>query len=172
MKFLKYLSVFLLLGCGSPKVVFDYDTKTNFNQYKTFDFFEDIGEGLNELDVKRIRFELTGLLRKNGLEHSETPDFYINVISKVTENNSRNTIGVGVGGSNRNIGVGISGGIPLGGGKLNQQLTIDFVESKNNKLIWQAISESSIKEQTTPEERNLYYRKILAKVLEGYPPKK
>ncbi|TYP97992.1 uncharacterized protein DUF4136 [Tenacibaculum adriaticum] len=172
MKKLKYLLLLTIVACSSPKVVYDYDSKMNFNQYKTFDFFEDAGKGLNELDLKRITAEISQNLNKKGLRHSNTPDFYINILSKTREVQSRNTVGIGVGGGRRNVGFGISGGIPISSKKLNQQLTIDFVESKENQLIWQAILESEINEQTSPQERDVHYKKIIGKILAGYPPKK
>ncbi|MDY0780108.1 DUF4136 domain-containing protein [Tenacibaculum sp. IB213877] len=168
----KFLVLFLLMACSSPKIVYDYDVKTNFSQYKTFDFFEDVGEGLNELDVKRIVFEVEKNLNEQGFKKSDNPDFYINVISKFSEVTSRNSLGIGIGSGGRNVGWGVSGGIPINQAKLRQQLTIDFVESESNDLFWQGISESTINEQTTPQERDVYYQNLIQKIIKGYPPKK
>ncbi|PKH52799.1 DUF4136 domain-containing protein [Tenacibaculum sp. Bg11-29] len=171
MKLLKYLFLLFIVGCSSTKVIYDYDSKTNFEKYKTFNFFEDAGNGLNELDVKRITNELLYKLQEKGMKLSDTPDVYINIVSKESEVANRNTIGLGIGGGGT-VGFGISGGIPIGSKKMNQQLTIDFVERKNNELIWQGIAESEIKERTTPEERELHYKKVIEKVLVSYPPSK
>ena len=129
MKHLKYLLLIVIMSCSSTKVVYDYDSRTNFDTYKTFNFFEDAGKGLNELDVKRVTNELTIGLQQKGMKLSETPDVYINILSKQSEAVNRNTIGLGIGGGG-NVGFGISGGIPIGSKKVNQQLTIDFVASK------------------------------------------
>jgi len=171
MKRLKYLLLLFIVGCSSTKVVYDYDSKTNFDRYKTFNFFEDAGKGLSDLDVKRITNELIRKLEQKGMSLSETPDIYINILSKESEVANRNTIGLGIGGGGT-IGFGISGGIPIGTKKMNQQLTIDFVESKNNELIWQGIADSEIKERTTPQEREIHYKKVIDKVLVSYPPNK
>lgn len=171
MKQLKYLFLFVLLSCSSTKVVYDYDSQTNFTAYKTFNFFEDAGKGLNELDVKRVTNELTYKLKTKGMRLSETPDIYINFLSKESASERRNTIGVGIGGGG-NVGFGISGGIPIGSKKINQELIVDFVESKNNELVWQGIANSEIKERTSPEERLAHYKKIIIEILKGYPPKK
>jgi hypothetical protein len=171
MKKLKYLLLILIVGCSSTKVVYDYDSKTNFDTYRTFNFFEDAGKGLNELDVKRITNELINRLQQKGMKLSDVPDIYINILSKESEVINRNTIGLGIGGGG-SVGFGISGGIPIGSKKINQQLTIDFVESKKNELIWQGIADSEIKERTTPQERILHYKKVIEKMLASYPPEK
>lgn len=171
MKHLKYLFLFVLIGCSSTKVVYDYDSETNFTVYKTFNFFEDVGKGLNELDVKRVTNELTNKLQQKGMRLSETPDIYINVLSKQSKSERRNSIGVGIGGGG-NVGFGISGGIPIGSRKINQELIVDFVESKKNELIWQGISNSELKEKTSPEQRVVHYKKVIEKILSNYPPNK
>ena len=171
MKQLKYLLLIIIMSCSSTKVVYDYDSKTNFDIYKTFNFFEDAGKGLSELDVKRITNELTIGLQEKGMKLSDTPDLYINILSKQSEVVNRNTIGLGIGGGG-NVGFGISGGIPIGRKKVNQQLTIDFVTNKNDELLWQGIVNSEIKERTNPTERLIHYKNVITKILLNYPPKK
>ncbi|CAM1346395.1 DUF4136 domain-containing protein [Tenacibaculum crassostreae] len=171
MKRYRYLFLLIFLSCASPKIVYDYDSQTNFLSYKTFNFFEDAGKGLSDLDKKRIEQELISGLEAKGMKLAENPDMYINLLSEERPSLNRNTIGIGIGSGGRNVGFGISGGIPIESRKINQQLTIDFVESKNNQLIWQSISNSEIREKTTPEERVKHYKTILNKVLANYPPK-
>ncbi len=174
---MKYFSCCLLVllfftGCASSKVLYDYDSQTDFKQYKTFNFFEDVGKGLSELDVKRITHEVQIALEAKGMELAENPALYVNIFSKESPSVNRNTIGVGIGSSGRNVGFGISGGIPIESRKINQQLTIDFVESAENQLIWQGVAKSELKERISPEEKQLYFKKIVAKILSNYPPKK
>lgn len=171
MKRYRYLFLLIFLSCASPKIVYDYDSQTSFLSYKTFNFFEDAGKGLSDLDKKRIEQELISGLEAKGMKLSEKPDMYINILLEERPSLNRNTIGIGIGSGGRNVGFGISGGIPIESRKINQQLTIDFVESKNNQLIWQSISNSEIREKTTPEERVKHYKTILNKVLTNYPPK-
>lgn len=172
MKHLKYLFLLLIVACSTPRIAYDYDTEVNFSNYKTFNFFEDVGEGLNKFDVERITRGIKINLEKQGFRQSDNPDFYVNVLSKVKRQSHRNTVGISVGGGNVGFGYGISGGIPIGRRKLNQQITIDFVESKNNGLIWQSISDAEIKENLKPEQRDEYYKRLLEKILAGFPPKK
>ncbi|WP_299103652.1 DUF4136 domain-containing protein [uncultured Tenacibaculum sp.] len=171
MKYFKLLGILLLVGCASVNVVSDYDSKTNFKQYATFLFYEDAGKGLNELDVKRIEREIVSGLESKGMRVNEAPTMYVNIVSEERVSENRNTIGVGIGGG-RNVGFGISGGIPIGGRKIQQQLVIDFVDAKTNELIWQGIANTEVKERTSPEEREQHYKKVIHKILEQYPPKK
>ena len=168
---LKYLFLFLFISCSTSRVVYDYDSKTNFKKYKTFNFFEDAGKGLNELDIKRVTQIITENLNIKGMKISETPDFYVNFFSKERESANRNTIGVGIGGGG-NIGFGISGGIPIGRKKINQILTIDFVEATSNELIWQSEINSEMNERASPNEKKTHYSQIVKKSFTKYPPKK
>lgn len=171
MKYIKFFFVFLLISCSSSKVITDYDTKINFNDFKTFDFYEDIGKGLNEFDVKRVLSTLNTALKRKGLAQNGNPDFYINVIANFTEAQQNNSIGIGIGSGNRNGGFGISGGIPIGAKKLNEEFIIEFVNAKTNEIIWEGVLNSTIKEQRTPEEKESHFIDIITKILAKYPPK-
>ncbi|QTE22247.1 DUF4136 domain-containing protein [Polaribacter cellanae] len=161
----------ILISCGTPKVIYDYDDTTNFSKFKTFHFFEDVGKGFNEFDVKRTITILENELSKSGFVKVKNPDFFINIKAKVTETQNRNTIGIGVGSGGRNGGFGISGGIPIGGKKLNEALIIEFVNAKTNELFWEGSLISTIKEKRKPAEREAYLRTVIQKILKKYPPK-
>ncbi|MGY0408260.1 MAG: DUF4136 domain-containing protein [Polaribacter sp.] len=169
-----FLFLFLLMCCSAPKVLYDYDSAINFTKFKSFHLFEDVGKGFNEFDVKRTISILETELTKTGLTKQESPDFFINFTSKVTEAQQRNSIGIGIGigGGGRNSGFRISGGIPIGGKKLNERITIEFISAKTNQLFWQGSLVSTIKEKRKPEERKLYLQKVFQKILSGFPPKK
>ncbi len=171
MKKIKYTFLLLLISCTTSKVVIDYDSKIDLNQFKTYGFYEDAGAGLNELDVKRVINSIDLEMKKLGFKKTEIPDFYINLISRVSENRNNNTIGIGIGGGGRNGGFGISGGIPIGGKKLNEEITVEFVDSKTDKLFWQGILNSTIKEKRNPQERKAYFNQVINKILKEYPLK-
>lgn len=148
----------------------DYDNAINFSDFKTYSFYEDVGGGLNELDVKRVIFAINFELKQRGFQETENPDFYINVTSKTSESSNNNSIGIGVGGGGRNSGFGISGGIPIGAKKLNEELVIEFVNAKTNQIIWEGALNSKIKENRNPEEKELQYTEVVKKILNYYPP--
>lgn len=171
MKNVQYLFLVLLMSCSSSKVITDYDDKANFSNFKTYAFYEDVGKGLNELDIKRVTSIMKTELNTLGIQESENPDFYINIIAKTTEAANNNTIGIGVGSGGRNGGFGISGGIPIGGKKLNEEFIVEFVNSENDTLFWEAVLNSTIKEKRKPEEKELHFQEIIKKILDTYPPK-
>lgn len=168
MKNLKYLFFILLMSCSSAKVMTDFDTTINFSDFKTFSFYEDVGQGLNELDVNRVISTLKFEMKQRTFKEVENPDFFINVTSKISENRNSNSIGIGLG----NGGFGLSGGIPIGGKKLNEEFVIEFVNSKTDQVIWEGILNSKIKEKRTPEQKELHFNEIIKKILDTYPPNK
>ncbi|PQJ82597.1 DUF4136 domain-containing protein [Polaribacter glomeratus] len=167
MKNLKYLFFILLMSCSSAKVMTDFDNAINFSDFKTYGYYEDVGKGLNELDIKRVISALNLEMEQNGFADLDNPDFFINITSKISESRNRNSIGIGLG----NGGFGLSGGIPIGGKKLNEEFVIEFVNSKTNQVIWEGILNSKIKEKRTPEEKEAHFQKVITKILEKYPPK-
>ncbi len=163
-------SALLLFSCGSVRVNYDYDSQTDFTYYKTYDYFENMRTGLSELDTKRLIKLVDSIMRSRGITYSETPDFYIDIQSESYRSPNRNTVGVGVGGTGRNVGGGVSVGIPVGGG-LSREIVFDFVDAKRNDLFWQAVSESNYRENASPDQREAKLREVVIKVMEGFPPR-
>ncbi len=160
----------LVVSCASIRVNYDYDVKTNFNTYKTYNYYSDLDTGLSELDTKRLLDVLDSHLLSKELYLSETPDFFINITSSEYVNQSGNSVGVGIGGSGRNIGGGISIGLPIGRAKINRQIQIDFIDEGAIGLFWKAISESAFNPNALPEKREAKLRMIVEKVMSQYPP--
>ena len=155
------------MGCSSSKVMTDFDNTINFSDFKTFSFYEDVGQGLNELDVNRVTSVLKLEMKQRTFQEVENPDFFINVTSKISENPNKNLMGIGLG----NVGFGLSGGIPIGGKKLNEEFVIEFVNAKTDQVIWEGIINSTIKEKRTPEQKELHFNEIIKKILDTYSPK-
>ncbi len=171
MKNIKYLFLFLMMSCASSRVVTDYDDKVDFLKYTTFDFYEDNGENLNEFDVKRITASIYDKLTASGFHQNKKPTFFIYFNTETTEALNRNTLGIGIGTGGNNSSIGISGGIPIGGKKLNENIIIKFIDASSNALFWEASLSSVIKEKRKPEERKLFLQKVVTEILDTYPPK-
>lgn len=171
MKYTFFLMLLFIVSCAPIKVNYDYDETIDFSKYKTYNYYSEIKTGLSELDSKRLFVALDYTLQKQGFLMSDTPDFYIDIQSSEYQETNRNSVGVGVGGSGRNVGGGISVGIPMGQSNINRSIQFDFVDENGKGLFWQAISESSYNPNDTPEERLVQLQKIVGKVLQGYPPK-
>lgn len=173
MRFLKAtILAVLIVSCAPIRVNYDYDKTTNFTNYKTYQYYANMETGLSELDTKRLLDAIDAKMQAKGFSISENPDFFIDIKSAEYQEPQRQTVGVGVGGGGRNVGGGISIGLPIGQANVNRQITIDFVDESKKQLFWQAISESSFNPKATPEKREARLNTIVEKVLSGYPPEK
>jgi hypothetical protein len=161
----------LIVSCAPVYVNFDYEKTTDFNTFKTYNFYPDMQSGLSELDTKRLLDILESQLQSRGFAISHHPDFLINIQSIEWQNDQRSNVGVGLGGGGGNIGGGISIGIPVGQANINRQIIFDFIDDGTSQLYWQAVSESSFSPNATPERREAQFQKIVDKILAGYPPK-
>ncbi len=165
------VTMVILISCGAT-VNYDYDTKTDFSVYKTYDFYPNISSSLSELDNIRVMKTTDSILQLQGFIKSQSPDFLINFFAKEFITQSSTTIGFGVGGGGHNGGVGVSGGVPIGGDEIKQQFTFDFIDYKNDELIWQAVGEDVLKVKAKPAQKDDYYFNLISKILKGYPPEK
>ncbi len=171
MKYFLLVATVILISCGAT-VNYDYDTQTDFSAYKTYNFYPNISSNLSELDNARVIKSADSILQLRGFVKSETPDFLINFFVSEFISQSSTTIGFGVGGGGHNGGVGVSGGVPVGGNEINQQLTFDFIDEKTDNLIWKAEGNDVLKVKTNSVQKDAYYFSLISKMLSGYPPKK
>ncbi|MEO0572228.1 MAG: DUF4136 domain-containing protein [Bacteroidota bacterium] len=168
--YLVFLTLVLLVGCSTVRVNYDYDKNTDFSNYTTYNYFGDMESGLSPLDEKRLLRVLDSTLRAKGFLLSEEPEFLVNILSQEYKDAPQNTVGVGLGGTNRNVGGGVSIGIPVGGSQLERSIQFDFVDSQKNALFWQAISESGFRSNASPSVREEQLRKVVEKVFSKFPP--
>jgi len=166
------LLLFLIVSCAPINVNYDYDKTTDFNIYKTYNYYTPLNTGLSELDSKRLMDVLDAKMQSRGFTLSDKPDFVINIQSNEYQEAQRNNVGVGLGGGGGNVGGGISIGIPMGQANVNRQIIFDFVDDSKSGLFWQAVSESSYNPKGTPEKREAQLQAIVEKVLSKYPPEK
>ena len=161
MKNLKFLFIaFIITSCGTI-VNYDYEKSTDFNNYKSYNYFDDMKTGLSELDTKRLIKALDAHLSVMGLTRSENPDFFIDIQSQDIQNRSNSNVGVGVGGTGRNVGGGISVGLPLGGNKNTREISIEFVDDTKTGMFWQAVSESTYSPNASPEKREEKFKVLV-----------
>ena len=161
-----------LLSCGSTRVDYDYDEQVNFSLYKTYNFMADMQPGISQLDLNRLMDATDAMMQAKGFTKSDTPDLLLNIMSSEYQEESRNSVGVGVGGGSYGGGISVGAGIPIGGRKEHQTITFDLVDAAKDVLVWQAVSDSNIALNTNPQDRVTYYTKIAQKVFEGFPPEK
>ncbi len=174
MKKFKYLFLLAFVtACNAPQAVYDYDNEVQFNSLSTYQIYPDLKSNLSQLDEQRLLEILSSELNTVGFSQaSDSPDVYLNYYASSFETPSQNNIGIGVGGTGRNVGVGVSGGIPIGGTNTQMRITFDLINVKTDALIWQAIVDSPFNMNASPEKREEQLRLMVNKALEGYPPKK
>ncbi|MAZ26367.1 MAG: hypothetical protein CL868_04720 [Cytophagaceae bacterium] len=160
----------ILVSCGGVKVAYDYDEQADFSTLKTYNYIPDMQSGLSQLDLNRLMNATDAILQEQGYALSDNPDFLINVMSDRYEERANNNVGIGIGGGSGGVGVGIGGGIPIGGTKMRQQITMDVVDADKDVLIWQADAVGTLPTSTTPEQRIAFFTKVATKILEGFPP--
>lgn len=161
----------ILVSCGAT-VAYDYDTATDFSVYKTYNYYPNIKSNLSNLDNTRIIKATDSILMARGFEKSESPQLLINFFATEFLTQSNTSIGFGVGTGGYNGGVGVSGGIPVGGDIVNQKITIDFIDNKEDKLIWQAVGNDELKVKANSQQKDDYYFSLISKIMKGYPPQK
>ena len=165
------LMFILLTACNAVRVNYDYDKETDFSNYSTYGYYSDLSTGLSELDTKRLLDAVDAEMKLKGIRFSEDPDFFINIESRAFNAPRNNTVGVGLGGGGRNVGGGVSIGIPVGQPNLEREIRFDFIDSKKDALFWQAQSQASFKENVSPELREQRLKAVATKVFSKFPPK-
>ena len=173
MKNIKYLLLLLIMAaCNTPRAVYDYDQDVQFSTIQTYQIYPDLRSNLSQLDEQRMQVVLASEMGKKGFtQTTETPDVYLNYYASSFETPSQSNIGIGVGGTGRNVGVGVSGGIPIGGPDTHLRITFDLINVENDALIWQAVVDNAFDVNASPEKRQEQLQIMVGKALEGYPPK-
>lgn len=168
---LSIVLIVLLASCSSVKVNYDYDKTVDFTSYSTYNYYSDMQSGLSQLDEKRLLNALDSTLQARGYRLAEEPELFINIMSNEYRSAPSNNVGVGLGGGGRNVGGGISVGLPLGGPNMQRSIQIDLVDAQRDALVWQAVAESGLRENASPSVREDKLRAVVKKVFSKFPPK-
>lgn len=159
-------------SCATTKITYDYDDNANFKAYTSFAIAEDIGLQLEIIDSTRFVKTMVRAIKTKGLKQSDTPDILVFITLNAEKAQNNTHIGVGIGQHTRNTGINIGGAIPLNRNATTQTLTLDFVDRKTNRLIWQSHAKKNYKNNLSPETKEQLYFEFFIKILEGYPPDK
>lgn len=174
MKLVKPLLLFFTLSlftaCSSVKVATDYDTKVNFNEYKTFAFYKTgIDKApISDLDKKRIMRAVEAELIAKGMTKSSNPDVLISLFTK-----SRERINI----NENNFGYGFGWNPWMWGGpnriNVNQYtegtLFLDIIDAKKKELVWQGIGSGALR-MSNMEKRDARIKEFVKEIMAKYPP--
>jgi hypothetical protein len=171
-----FLPLFLLVftACSSVKVATDYDTKVNFNSYKTFAFYKTgIDKApISDLDKKRIMRAVEAELVSKGMTKSSEPDVLVSLFTKSREriNINDNNPGWGWG-----YGWGWNPWMWGGANRLNVNqytegtLFLDIIDAKKKELVWQGIGTGALKNLNV-EKKEARIREFVKEIMAKYPP--
>ena len=163
-------------SCSSIKVTTDYNTKVDFNAYKTYAFYKtgiDKAE-ISDLDKKRILRAIEAELSVLGIMKSENPDMLVSIFTKSREKvnvNQNNNYGYGFGwgwnpwmwnGMNRNVNVSQF---------TEGTLFIDFIDKEKKELVWQGIGTGALKIQNR-EKKEARIKEFVKEIVSKFPPGK
>ena len=179
------LGIALLLGGVTATVAqdvrYNFDSKADFTQFKTFKWVEIKGaDHANQLVDKQIRDTVEAELAKKGLQKtdSDSADLYVayqTAIGTEKQFTSYNTgWGYGPGWGGGWYGGGMSSTTTTGSTTTIYvgQLGLDMYESAKKDLVWRGTASKTLDPKAKPEKQQKNLTKAVAKLLKNYPPPK
>ncbi|OIO08879.1 MAG: hypothetical protein AUJ53_10735 [Flavobacteriaceae bacterium CG1_02_35_72] len=170
--FFGLLTGLFFVACGSQKITYDFDDTIDFSQFKTYKIAAASQLNLNKMDSTRFINGFIKALSDQKLSYSETPDLIILINREAHKAQSNSSLGVGLGQQTRNVGINIGGAIPIPRNATTQNVTLDFRQTNNNRLIWQSNASNTYKNNLPPEEKERLFFEFFQSILKAYPPKK
>jgi len=141
------LSLVLLVSSCASLVQVEYDEKTDFSEYTSFNFYPSLESGLPETENEYVIQILDSLMQQKGFIKSETPRLYVNFFVTETEFSDQN------------------------GYYLEQELIVDFVDVAKDRLAWQGVINGRFEDGVSLQQLWNYYGLLIEKILNEYPPK-
>jgi len=180
--FFALLALMVFTNLAIAQVKSDYDKSLDFTKFKTYTFKgweKDSDKQLNDFDKKRILESFQSELTARGMTKDDNnPDVGITlyiVIDDKTSTTAYTTFNGGMGyGMGRFGGWGYGG---MGGATTSYSeddykqgtVVIDFYDQSTNKLAWQGILTTIVKEK--PQQREKSIPKNVSKLMDQYPVK-
>ena len=163
-KIILFTLLLIINSCG-VYVQFDYDSDVNFNNYNSYSFYEpDIEKvEISDLDKKRILKSLDIGLKSKGLIRSNDPDILVTF-----ETHSKEMVYM-----NNYFSYGWNPFFyryPYSSAYSSVQgtLYINFIDSKNQQLVWQGKGEGVLNEYS--KDRDKMIGNFVESILEEFPP--
>lgn len=158
----------VLASCSSVRVATDYDTKADFNSYKTFAFYKKgIDKApISDLDKKRIMRAIERELLAKGMTKSETPDVLVSLFTK-----SRQRVNVSDNYYGGYYYPWYYGTRPYNVSQYTEgTLFIDLIDAEKKELVWQGIGTGALTTRTV-ERKVKRINEFVKEILSKYPPK-
>ncbi|CAM1334905.1 DUF4136 domain-containing protein [Tenacibaculum aestuariivivum] len=164
--FLPIIALFIN-SCSTVRVATDYDTKVDFNNYKTFAFYKKGIDkaAISDLDKKRIMRAIEKELIAKGMTKSASPDILVSLFTK-----SRERINV-----NDNMYGGFYYPFYYGMNRINVSqytegtLFIDLLDAQKKELVWQGIGTGTLSTSNV-ERKEAKVKEFVKEIIAKYPP--
>ncbi len=163
--FLVLVSLVIFTGCSTNATKDDYETKADFTNLNTFDWFAVPQKAqLNEQVVKDAKDAVNRELAAKGMRKvSENPGFLIALhIRKQVKKENWNFSDVRYGSYRTRLPQVYEEGT----------MVLDFVDPETKELLWRGSRTAAIKPVLTPEKRKRMINEAVSTILDKFPPKK
>jgi len=163
-------SLAALAACSTLRTTADWDPARDFSKYATF-AFKPVRPEPNEIASQRIKRAIEAALVSKGLRRvDESPDLRVVTHYRLRHQKELVTYNAGWGYGWRWRGAGGMStttvrNIPVG------TLVVDLVDAKEKELAWRGTAADTVKDDT-PAEKEQALQEAMAKLFEGFPPKK
>jgi Domain of unknown function (DUF4136) len=178
--------IFLLLGCDSTKIMFDYDKSTDFTGYQSFKFLPwspENSKRVNELDRDRLYMAIKAELEaRQIMETEKEPNLFVNLLVILEQKTGVNAYSdyYSPYGYNRGFGYGYGGYGGYGGSSTTYSeyqytdgtIVIDIFDASEKKLIWQGSAIGEVRENQKTYEKEADIRNLVRDMFAYYPIKK
>lgn len=161
--------VLVVASCSTVRVTADYDTKADFNSYKTFAFYKKgIDKAkISDLDKKRIMRAIERELLAKGMTKSENPNVLVSLFTK-----SRERINVNDGFYGGYYYPWYYGRSPINVSQYTEgTLFIDIIDAKKKDLVWQGIGTGALSTRNV-QQKIERINEFVKEIMEKYPPSK
>ena len=169
----------LFMSCSTVRVISDYDTNTNFNQYRSYAFYKtgiDKAQ-ISDLDKKRILKAIETEMVSKGFVKSENPDLLVSIFTTEKERVDvyNNNFGWGWGpgwgwGWNPWFWGGPGWYGPSVSTRTEGALYIDLIDSERKELVWQGRGTGTLGNMQDVKKKEARIREFVSKIMEKYPP--
>lgn len=172
LKFLPFLSLFVLASCSSVRVNSDYDKNVSFEGYKTYAYHKsgiDKAE-ISDLDKRRVLRSIDAAMTAKGFTKTDgNPDLLINFFTKEREQVDVNRFNAGWGyGWGWGWNPWMWGGTTTVNRYTEGTLTIDFIDNRKKELVWQGMGEGALTK--CAEKKDDEINEFVSKIIAQYPP--
>ncbi|GLS83643.1 DUF4136 domain-containing protein [Paraferrimonas haliotis] len=174
----------VLAACSTVTTEFDYNPEVDFSQYKTYAWVDNSSEDeqadayhMEGLTDQRIRRAVDEQLSAKGFTKVavEDADLMVNYLTKLEKKVNVDTF-------HSNYGYhpfydpfwGYHGGPSRTETRVREYqqgtLILDLIDNESDKLVWRGALADTVKQKSTPAERETAINEAVTKILQSYPP--